>query len=69
MEKSIITILSVFSLSIIYTFLDDVDYLKKNRYINIYIFLIFLAGILSIDIIGLKIMIFLIYIKFLANAH
>lgn len=64
MENNLINIVAVFSLAIIYTFLNDIDY-KKNYVVHITAFLVFIVGIVSLDIIGVQILLMLLYMKFL----
>jgi hypothetical protein len=69
--ENIITLLFVISLSIIYTFLNDINSYKKHvifeKYkipIQVMLLIIFIIGIVSIDSYPVKILIMIVYLKF-----
>jgi hypothetical protein len=63
MYNTIIVYIYVFCLTIIYTFIEDINF-EKNKEIQIVVLCIALLGILTIDIPGIQILIMLLFLKF-----
>lgn len=63
MYNTIIVYIYVFCLTIIYTFIEDINF-EKNKEIQIVVLCTALLGILTIDIPGIQILIMLLFLKF-----
>lgn len=63
MYNTIIVYIYVFCLTIIYTFMEDINF-EKNKEIQIVVLCTALLGILTIDIPGIQILIMLLFLKF-----
>ena len=64
MYNTIIVYIYVFCLTIIYTFIEDINF-EKNKEIQIVVLCTSLLGILTIDIPGIQILIMLLFLKFI----
>ena len=62
MYNTIIVYIYVFCLTIIYTFIEDINF-EKNKEIQIVVLCTSLLGILTIDIPGIQILIMLLFLK------